>query len=132
MPLSQGAVLAIRRAMALAMTVDGQITDAEIDVLKKEWKRLAGVPLDAEGLAGDVDQAVTDADTLWTWMKANGPGLVADEKEIVVRGAILVVMADGELAEQEMILLRRLARALDFADLRRVMNEVWHESRRAS
>ena len=46
-----------------------------------------------------------------------------------VVGKAAAAMADAEFCEREMQALHRIARALAFPDLKRVMNEAWRESK---
>jgi uncharacterized tellurite resistance protein B-like protein len=131
MPISDPARRAMVSAMVAAMASDGDLDAAEQDVIRNTFAELAGVPLDEATFAADLDRAVTDPEGLYRTLGESGADLPAPDKEAIVRGVVRVVMADGELADGELVALNRVARALSFAELRRVMNSVWRESRAA-
>jgi hypothetical protein len=115
--------------MALLMTADGTISESELDEIRPTWERIAGGVLDESAFASDASLARSAPDELWSWLEHAGQTLTDAEKEVVIKAAVLVVMADAELADGEVFGLSRLARALKFDALRRVMNETWREAR---
>ena len=124
--ISDAGRVAMLDAMVLTMTSDGDPDESERAVVRAVYADAAGAPLDDPLLDASLARVASDPEAVWRGLAA-GAGLPDPEKEAIVRSAIRVVMADGELADGELVAMQRLARAIGFRELRRVMNAVWNE-----
>lgn len=103
---------ATRELLVLMLLADGRVNDAEVDVICDIYPRVTGAPITAEevrseaarltGLPGDVPS-----------LMAPYRGVLNDAgREAVVKAALLVALADGELDRSEARVLDEVADAL--------------------
>lgn len=128
--MSEAALSTMRRAMCLTMLADGRVVRRESEFLTARWQEMSGSVLDVPAFEAEADAVIRDPEASWAWLKAQAAQLSESEKRAIVRGAVHMLIADAQFCEREIYALHRIARALVFPDLKRVMNEVWRESQR--
>ena len=117
---SQGAAMieaefhtGIRKVMVLMMLADGRIDDDEVQTIQQIYSDLAGAGLpeaDVRREAAELEGASPKA--------CLGPmvGSLNDHgKELIVKAAFMVAIADGEFPEEEQALLAQIGEALDMS-----------------
>lgn len=129
MSMSDGAAADLLTAMALVSASDGDTPADELAALHAHYEAAVGRPIDEARLQAVLARASADGDALWKELDARGDALTDPERETILRAVVRIVIADADLAEEELVALQRLARALRFKELRRVMNDVWRAHR---
>lgn len=128
-----GAVAALR-AMALVVIADCEGVGSERPVVVDAFHHVTGKRLTDAAVDLMVENARTNPEASWAWLKENAAVLSEDEKAVAICSAIRVCMADAELQESELATLSKLARSLGVKgrELRRLMSSVWREQRESA
>jgi tellurite resistance protein len=106
---------ATKLVMIHMLLADGEVDDAEVDVIVDVLGTLTGRPADAALIREQIDSAAVRQRDPVSVAAELSPYLNTAGKEIVVRAAIRVAWADGHLDRREETLLERLGDALELS-----------------
>lgn len=109
----QGAMML---AMLRVMMADGRVDDDEVEVVTSVFKELTGAELTADAVRAEATTIASASTDLVTTLRDLSPHLETDQRETVVRSAIMVAMADGEVGPGEERLIGEIASALDVSE----------------
>jgi tellurite resistance protein len=104
---------AIRRVMVVMMLADGVIDDDEVRVILEIYEKLAGVAMDEGDLQREVARAQSEGLDVAAALAPYRGTLNDAGKEMVLRAAFHVALADGDFADEERALIQRIAAALE-------------------
>lgn len=102
--------------MAAIVVADGEVAEAERQMVSRIYGEVSGHALSATDLNRAIADAERSHDELVRSLSDLEPMLNSEGKELVVRGALMVAMADGHLDDSEGDLVYRLARAIGMTD----------------
>src|SRR5690606_37663701 len=104
---------AILATMVAVAAADGQVDDAEIDVIHGVVLRVTGQEIDRAAIARIATEPGADDLATASHMLAKlAPTLSSEGKEMVVKAAVFTAMADGTFAEGEFDRVMQVAVAL--------------------
>lgn len=107
---------AMKTLMLHMLLADDRIDDAEVRTVCEIYNRLSGGSVSADEVAAEaVLLSASDADPV-SVAAAFGPRLNDTGKEMVVQAGLQVASADGHVGDEEMALLRRIAKAMEMSD----------------
>ena len=99
---------AIRKVMIHMLLADGVVDDAEVDTASEIHLQITGDALDPAALRNEI-AAVQQTGEDFSGALRDLQGSLNDEgKEIVLKAALFVALADGEFQEEEQDLLARI------------------------
>lgn len=104
---------AIRRVMVLMMMADGELADSERAAIQRIHRQVIGVELSDEDLQAELEQARQENQDVNAYLGDLRAKLNRSGKELVLSAAYHVAAADGVLRDQELVLLLKLADALE-------------------
>ena len=105
--------IAAKRVMFKLALADGHIDDAEIAQITQAFSNIAKREIDAADIAAELETARDDTRPISAYLADVAPSLNDTGKELVLRSAIAVANADGQLDDSEVGELHELALALD-------------------
>lgn len=97
--------------LKLIIGIDGSADRAESRLLQEVAEGLTGRRLDQQTILAEVSTPV-DFDSSLKELLAGSNVLSAEQRELIMRGALVMAAADGAIQEGEMRLVLRLAEAL--------------------
>ena len=97
--------------MCQAAKADGEVDASEIDLIVSISRSLTGTAFDREKVSKIMD--LTEKKSNEAEFRALGKGLAPDQRLLLVKGALMVVAADGKLDGKEKDFVARLAKGLD-------------------
>lgn len=103
----------MRRVLILMMLADGVVEEEEIVAIQEVYAKLAGDDLDRDRIENEMHRARTDKTSLKDYLAQVASTLNDNGKELVVRAALMVAAADGDIADEEMAMLVELGNALE-------------------
>ena len=103
---------AILRVMVRMTAADGRIDPSEVEVVRGVYFRLTEQDLSAEEVASDAASTLGSAGTVATDVAAVAPMLNDRGREMVLRAAVMVANADGDISEAEWKAFAELGQAL--------------------
>lgn len=109
----QPAALQAMDAMCHAAKADGRLDPSEIAMMADIAKQMTGDVFDEARIRSMFD--MTEAKPTDAQFAAFGKGLTAEQKRLVMRAALMIVGADGTLANDENIFVQKLARGLSIS-----------------
>jgi tellurite resistance protein len=117
---------AIRRVMVLMMLADGSIADEEVQTIKKIHEALTENQLTAGDIRDEVAVARREEESIVAYLQRIEPYVNNQGKELILKAAIHVAMADGDFDEEEVKLLLTITACLGLtaAHLKGVMAEM--------
>lgn len=107
---------AMMLAMLRVMMADGRIDDDEVEMVTSVFKEQTGAELSADAVRAEAATIASGSTDLVATLEDLSPHLETDERETVVRSAIMVAMADGEIGPGEEQLIGQVASALDVSE----------------
>jgi len=113
--LQNAYVQAIERVLYHMIIADGQILESELEAAQRIYTQFTGTSLTQEQI--ELGLASTDEATLFHDLAQLAPALNENGKETAVKVAAMISIADGNLAEEEIEFLRRLAQAVGMSEL---------------
>ncbi|MEM6925623.1 MAG: TerB family tellurite resistance protein [Myxococcota bacterium] len=105
--------VAIRKVMIKMMLADGQTDDAEVTSVGEIYTQLTDKPLSETAIRDEAVTLETDGQTVEDYVRSVRGQLNDQGKELVLRAALAIAAADGEIADEEAELLVRVGRAMD-------------------
>ena len=107
---------ALRRVLALLVVSDGHIDDAEITTVQRVYAAVTGSQLSRAEVVGEAKE-VAEHPTSAARYLGEVVGYLNDRgKEQVLRGAALVIGADGHVHDSEAEVVRRLGAVMQLGD----------------
>lgn len=125
---------AVLRVMVRMVAADGRIADDEVESVRAIYFRLSGLELSPEEIAASAATTLGSAGSVGTDIEEVAPRLNDRGREMVMRAAIYVSLADGDVAEEEWKALADLARAMGMTPThaKGVLHECMSEARAGS
>lgn len=103
---------AITLVMINVLLADGVIEESEIKTIQEIYNKITGHDIDRRNLDEEIAH-VEKNKTDFATMLANLQGVLNDEgKEMVVRAAIYVAWADGQVQEEEKVIISKIGARL--------------------
>lgn len=103
---------AVRRVLALMVAADGVIQPPEVQIVRRIFDDLTGLPLSRDDVLDEVAQVGREPSTAARYLARVVGYLNEYGKEQVLRAAVRVSHADGALDEREAAMVRRLGAVL--------------------
>lgn len=103
---------AIKKVMIHVLLADGVIDDNEVEVMLDIYSKITGKQIDKEALVEEITIIERNKEKLSNTL-INLQGCLNDEgKELVVKAAFYVALADGEFQDEEKLLISNIGRDL--------------------
>lgn len=109
----QGAMML---GMLRVMVADGRVEDDEVEVVVSTFRELTGGELASQAVRAEAAKIGADSADLLETLRALSPHLDTEQRETVVRSAIMVAMADETVDPEEERLIGEIAGAVDVSD----------------
>lgn len=97
------------------MLADGKIEDTEKYMVLSILNKFGSSEIQIDALEGMIAKSRNDFRTIDDYLKQIKASLNENGKELIVRSAILVSMADGDMDRSERSLILRIAKILEFS-----------------
>ena len=107
---------AIKRTMVAMMIADGAIEDSELEVIQGVYQNLTGIDLSNEVLEEEIRQAKGEGRDVTNTLADIVGYLNNAGKEMVIKAAFLIAVADGEIQDEEELLIGQIARSLEMSN----------------
>lgn len=117
--------MCVRELMVRMLLADGRVEESELEVIARAYPKLTGETIERERIEKEVERLSGDGGDPLGAVRASAPFLNDMGKEAMIRAAMLVAGADGELDDAEMSFLDELAEGLEIspAHLRGILAE---------
>ena len=106
---------AIKRMMVAMMIADGTIEDSELEVIQNVYQKLTGIDLPQEVLGEEIRQTKVEGRDVTNTLAEIAGNLNDAGKEMVVKAAFLVAIADGEIQDEEKELISQIGHSLQMS-----------------
>lgn len=103
---------ATRWVVIATIAADGTVHQSEVERAVYIVKRVTGGEISASEVAEEAAAALADRLPIDDALRRIGPRLTDHDRELLVRVAVDIAATDGELAEGEVALVRRIAESL--------------------
>ncbi|WP_346838931.1 TerB family tellurite resistance protein [Microbulbifer sp. SAOS-129_SWC] len=107
---------AVKSVMIHMLLADGVVDDAEVKTAANIYRSVAGREIDESTLRDEIDAAQSSAEDLGATLRALQGGLNNEGKELALKAAFYVAMADGETQPQEQTLLAEVGANLGMSE----------------
>ncbi len=102
----------VKQLMIDAMLTDGTIKEVEVQAIRRIYQQMTGKNLAAKAVKTEARQVASRRQDTARLLTQIARGLDDEGKELVVRAAVTVATADGELQDAERALLAEVGNAL--------------------
>lgn len=92
---------AVKRAMVMVMMADGEIDPGEIETVRGIYQKVTGAALSEESVRAEIAAAEADPGGIADQLAKLAGTLNDDGKELVLKAALFVAAADGEVQGEE-------------------------------
>ncbi|MBI3833473.1 MAG: TerB family tellurite resistance protein [Planctomycetes bacterium] len=118
----------VKRVMLEMMVADLQIHAAEVESIRQTFAQLTTIELSSEEIRAEAEHVRNESSSLEEILSELAPCLNERAKEIMIRAALIVAMADRAIEEREQALLGRIGQALGMssAHIRGVLSALLH------
>ena len=96
---------AIKEVMIHMLLADGVVDDAEVKTAADIYQKIAGKPVGEEALRGEIARVQSSGEPMSERLSRLQGSLNDEGKELVLKAALYVAMADGEFQPEEQALL---------------------------
>lgn len=103
---------AIKKVMLHMLLADGVIDDSEIETAQSIYERVAGHELNKDDIHIEIDEVKKSGETLSGCLRSLQGVLNDSGKEMVIKAALYIAMADGDFQENEQRLLLEIGSEL--------------------
>lgn len=103
---------AVLRVMVRMTAADGRIDDSEVETVQAIYHRLSGEELSPGEIASSAAATLGGSSDVASDVQAVASHLNEHGREMVMRAAVFVALADGDMAEEEWKALAALAKAM--------------------
>jgi len=107
---------AVKGVMIQMLLADGVVDDAEVKTAANIYRSVAGRDIAEEELRSEITAAQTAGDDLGATLRAVQGSLNSEGKELALKAALYVAMADGEIQPEEQALLAEIGANLGMSD----------------
>lgn len=107
--------IAVRRTMVLMALADGVIEPEEITTLGNVYGKLINKQVTPESVQAEIEEARRDGRGVEEYLASLVGSLNDNGKELVVKAAFAVAVADGEFQEDEQELMKTIGKALQMS-----------------
>ena len=107
---------AIKLAMFKMMLADGDIDDEELATIAAVYQQLTGAEISEEAIRAEAVVAESGVRDLLVALGELSPHLNDQGKEMVVKAAIMVAVADGRVTDEERLLVTEIATAVGMSE----------------
>ncbi len=123
----------LKRVMVLMMMADGEIKPEEIATIRKIYGELSGRAVSEEAVTKEIARAKREGTDVAKHLAEFAGSLNDSGKELVVKAALMVALADGEFAAEEQALMNKIVRAVQLkpAHYRGLLAELTNGARTA-
>lgn len=104
--------IAIKKVMIHMLLADGEIDDAEIDSVLDVYERVTSAKLDKAELMEEIKSIEQSRESFSSALSSLQGSLNEEGKEMVVKAALYVALADGEFHEDEKDMLAQIGKDL--------------------
>jgi uncharacterized tellurite resistance protein B-like protein len=101
--------VAIKRVLAMMILADGEPQDKEIEAMHMIYNRITSSDLSLDEIREEIAFAKADSRAVRHVLGNYGGSLNPAGKNLIIEAAYLVAVADGELKEEERIILNSIA-----------------------
>lgn len=117
---------AIKKLMILMTLADGSVDENEVLSIISIYEKITDTVLDKEDLIQEIDELDNKDDDVLSFTSSLRGQLNDHGKEMIIKTAYFVALADGEFHQSEQDLLIKIAKSLDFtsAHLKAVLDEI--------
>lgn len=105
----------VLRAMISMASIDGDLDEREVRLIRQTYRELSAKSLDPEAIAKAAEANAKSTDVL-AEMAEVAPLLSIPSKEEILRAAYFILLADGRVADAETQRMRDIATALDVTE----------------
>jgi tellurite resistance protein len=102
----------ILKLMVLIMLADGRIEKEEMETIIEIYKEVTSKDITVDDINGIIESSKTEDISIEEYLKRIKPYLGNYNKELIVKCSFLVSKSDGEIMEEEKILLYEICNAL--------------------
>jgi len=103
---------AIKKVMIHMLLADGIIDVSEIDEAMNIYLKITDKDIDEDQFRAEIDDIKRSKEPMGTLLTRLQGSLNSEGKEMVIRAALAVAMADGEFQEEEQVLITEIAQDL--------------------
>ncbi len=103
---------AVKRTMVMMMVADGVVDAEEIKTIREVYGSVAGRELSEQAIHDEIKKAERSDKSLTDQLGELAGNLNSEGKELVIRAAFFVALADGEFHDEERALLTDIGAAL--------------------
>lgn len=116
----------IKRVLTMMMLADGKIDKKELEFIKHTYSNIIGKKYSDDEINREIQECINNPESLNEYLSAVGHKLSESGKEMIIKVAYWVSLADGEYAKSEQRLLKQISKALDVssAHLNGIINEL--------
>ena len=117
---------ALKKEIVMMMLADGEIDSREIKMIKDIYLDVAGQSISENEIKQEVRECKNNPETLKKYLREIFPYINENGKEILIKAAYYMLIADGKEDLKEMDLLKIISKALEItpAHLRGIIQQV--------
>jgi len=106
---------AVKRVITMMMLADGTIEQDEVTTIRGIFTEIAGHDLPIEELENEIEDCNNNPTSMKEYLKTIGPMLNDSGKETIIKAAYYISVSDGELADDEIKLLKQISKHLEIS-----------------
>lgn len=106
---------AIKRVMTMMMLEDGRIDNGELRLIREIYEKILGQKVTKDEIIHEINECREKPESLNEFLTAVAPNLNEFGKELLIKVAYWVSLADGEYGKSEKRLLKQISKALDLS-----------------
>ncbi len=120
---------AIKRVLTMMMLADGKVDENELKLVKRTYSSIISEKYSEDEINKEIQECKNNPESLNEYLSSIGHKLSESGKEMIIKVAYWVSLADDEYAESEQRLLKQISKALDIssAHLNGIINEIDQE-----
>ena len=106
---------AMRHCMIMIMLADGEIDENEMVAVQKVINKFGHNDISIEELKAYVEEIETKPEPISTYLKKVTPSLNEHGKEIIIKCALAIAAADGNVDDSEIELINEMAKTMEMS-----------------
>jgi len=106
---------AMRHCMIMIMLADGEIDENEMVAVQKVINKFGHNDISMEELKAYVEEVQTKPEPISTYLKKVTPSLNEHGKEIIIKCALAIAAADGNVDDSEIELINEMAKTMEMS-----------------
>lgn len=121
--------IAMRHCLALIVRADGQIDEQELSMLYKIINKFGHRKLTYEAIEEYVTNFDDEEETVATYLKKVTPSLNRHGKEVILKCALAIAAADGDVDPSELDIIDEMAHLMEMSDdhIQQILREMASE-----